>query len=206
MPSLRALPLLALVLPLGGCQFLPHHDFFVPADNEPNPAWVRMVNYTQHSALYQYPASGRTGGLIRSSEWVLINTQDRGMPKAGQDLTFDYYETPVVPGVKTSVQMEYQGPDTDFCVVAAEFVPQAGHYYQFELNSGYRLGKCTMSATLVERGDDGEWHLKPNAEVTYPDGNESQTIYFSEPREAPAPVYDPYEPSPVHGPQMKPLM
>ncbi|WP_273820646.1 hypothetical protein [Pseudomonas asplenii] len=173
--------LLAIPL-LGSCQFLPHHDFFKAPQNEPNPAWVRIVNYTQHSELFQYENGVRSGGLIRRNEFVLVHTQDKGMPKAGQDLTFNYYETPVRPGLETDVDMTYIGDRTDSCTVSARFTPKAEHYYQFLMESGYGVGKCTMYPTLIERDKTGPgWHLSPNPDVTYAKGsNESKTSYFME--------------------------
>lgn len=193
---MRPFPSLWLLgLPLlGGCQFLPHHHFFTPPPNEANPAWVRIVNYTQHAEIHQFEGKARTGGLIRNSEWVLRNTQDRGIPKAGQALTSDYYETPVRPNLETEVSISYQGGESDFCTVSPRFTPKAGHYYQFLLSAGYRTGMCTMHATLIERDADGQgWHLSPNPEVTYSSGsNESKTLYIFDPRrEPPNPVYQP---------------
>lgn len=176
----------ALLLPglalLSGCQYFPHHNFFTPADNEPNPAWIRIVNYTQHSAIYQYDNGVRSGGLIRRNEIVMVNTQDKGMPKAGQDLTFNYYETPVRPGMKTEINMSYVGDRTDFCTTSATFTPKAGYYYQFSMSSGSGVGKCTMYSSLIERDTDGSgWHLSPNKDVAYPDGsNQRETIYYNE--------------------------
>ena len=184
MTRIRFTSLLALPLLLGGCQFLPHHDFFIAPVDEPNPAWIRIINYTQHSEIYQYPGGVRTGGLIRSSEWVLINTQDRGMPKAGQDLTFDYYETPVRPGIETMVSMTYVGNETDSCTVSPRFTPKAGEYYQFRMSSGPGVGSCTMQATRIVQDAEGKgWHLQANPDVVYPKGsNRSETSYFMQPR------------------------
>ena len=83
-----ALCLLALPL-FAGCQYLPHTDYFTAPENEPNPAWIRIVNFTQHADLYQYENGIRSGGVIRSGPLPFIHTQDEGMPKAGQNLTSD---------------------------------------------------------------------------------------------------------------------
>ncbi|MFJ4145233.1 hypothetical protein [Pseudomonas sp. NPDC089734] len=176
----RNLPLLCLPL-IAGCQFLPHSSFFKAPENEPNPAWVRIVNFTQHSAIYQEVNGVRTGGVIRRGELPFIHTQDKGMPKAGQDLTFDFYETQVRPGVETQVFMNWQGERTQYCFVTAAFTPKAGRYYQFEMTSG-DSGTCTMTSTLVEPDKDGTgWHLSPNPDVTYPRGSHvGKTIYSIE--------------------------
>ena len=166
MSSRRSLCLLLLPL-LAGCQFLPHTSYFTAPVNEPNPAWVRIVNYTQHASLYQYENGVRTGGVIRSGPLPFINTQDMGMPKAGQDLTFDYYETRVRPDLKTEVSMIWEGPRTLSCFVTIRFTPKAGRYYQFMLNAGSG-DFCTSDASLIERDKNGTaWHLTPNPDVTY---------------------------------------
>lgn len=166
MPSRASLGLLALPL-LAGCQFLPHTSYFTAPVNEPNPAWVRIVNYTQHASLYQYENGVQTGGVIRSGPLPFINTQDMGMPKAGQDLTFDYYETRVRPDAETEVSMIWEGPRTLSCFVTIRFTPKAGRYYQFMLNAGSG-DYCTSYASIIERDKNGTtWHLTPNPDVTY---------------------------------------
>jgi hypothetical protein len=51
-----------LLLPMfAGCQYLPHTDYFVAPANEPNPAWIRVVNFTQHAAIYQSANGVKTG-------------------------------------------------------------------------------------------------------------------------------------------------
>jgi hypothetical protein len=158
--------LLALPL-LTGCQYLPHTNYFTAPANEPNPAWVRIVNYTQHAAIYQYEDGVRSGGVVRTGPLPFINTQDVGMPKAGQNLTFDYFETRVRPDIKTEVSMMWEGPRTRYCYISIIFTPKAGRYYQFKLNKGPR-DSCTSDASLIERGKDGiSWHLTPNPDVTY---------------------------------------
>ncbi|PKE30146.1 hypothetical protein CWS43_10960 [Rahnella sp. AA] len=165
--SLRT-SLCLLSLPLfTGCQYFPHTTYFNAPDNEPNPAWVRIVNNTQHAAIYQYENGVRSGGVVRSGPLPFINTQDMGMPKAGQDLTFDYYETRVRPDIKTEVAMMWEGPRTKSCYITIQFIPKAGHYYQFMLNEGSG-DLCTSAASLIERDKDGTaWHLTPNPDVTY---------------------------------------
>lgn len=164
--SLR--PTLYLLLPLfAGCQYLPHTNYFTAPENEPNPAWIRIVGYTQHASIYQYENGVRSGGVVRSGPLPFINTQDAGMPKAGQDLTFDYYETAVRPGIETAVGTSWEGPRTQRCSITTQFTPQAGRYYQFQLTSGSG-DTCTLSPTLVERDKDGTgWHLTRNPDVKY---------------------------------------
>lgn len=177
MCTFKALGLTGLAV-LSGCQYIPHNSFFTPPENEQNPAWIRIVNYTQHSGIYQYENGVRSGGLIRRNVFVIVHTQEKGMPKAGQDLTFNYYETPIRPNIETKIAMSYVGDRTDFCAIGATFKPKAGHYYQFSMYSS--SGKCTMHSDLIERGSDGSgWHLSPNKEVAYSDGsNVSKTIFY----------------------------
>lgn len=175
-----AIWLLGLPL-LGGCQYLPHSTFFKAPENEPNPAWVRIINFTQHAAIYQEENGVKTGGMIRRGELPFVHTQDMNMPKAGQDLTFDFYETPVRPGIKTRIYMSWEGNRTEYCYNSAEFMPKPGHFYEFWLSSG-RSGTCKMHASLVERDAQGEgWHLTPNPDVTYADGSDvHEVVYGSE--------------------------
>lgn len=169
-----------LVLPLfAGCQYLPHTDYFVAPESEPNPAWVRIVNFTQHADIYQYENGVRSGGVIRTGPLPFIHTQDQNMPKAGQDLTFDYFETRVRPGIETQVGMFWEGPRTQSCMVTTRFTPQAGHYYQFRMTSGSG-GTCTLYPSLIERDKDGAgWHLVPNQAVTYPHGGPTAKTTYS---------------------------
>lgn len=173
----HALWLLALPL-AAGCQYLPHSSFFKAPENEQNPAWVRIINFTQHSAIYQYDNGVKTGGVIRRGELPFVHTQDMNMPKAGQDLTFDFYETPVRPSLKTEVHMSWQGSRTEFCYNSAEFTPKPGHYYEFWMTSG-GSGKCRMQANLVERDAQGQgWHLTPNPDVTYSTGSAVKDVSY----------------------------
>lgn len=172
-----ALCLLALPF-FAGCQYLPHTDYFTAPANEPNPAWIRIVNFTQHADLYQYENGVRSGGVIRSGPLPFIHTQDEGMPKAGQNLTSDYYETRVRPGIETHVGMFWEGARTQSCSVTAKFTPQAGRFYQFRLTSG-SAGTCTLYPSLIERDKEGGgWHLTPNSQVTYEgEGPTAKTHY-----------------------------
>ncbi|WP_226456941.1 hypothetical protein [Pseudomonas sp. AF03-9] len=168
-----------LALPLfAGCQYFPHTAYFKAPENEPNPAWIRIVNFTQHADLYQYENGVRSGGVIRSGPLPLIHTQDEGMPKAGQNLTSDYYETRIRPGIETHVGMFWEGVRTQSCYVTTTFTPQAGRYYQFRLTSG-SAGTCTLYPSLIERDKEGDgWHLTPNLQVTYKgEGPTAKTHY-----------------------------
>lgn len=178
----RCLWLLALPL-LNGCQYLPHSTFFKAPEHEPNPAWVRIVNFTQHAAIYQHESGVLSGGVIRRGELPFTHTQDIGMPKAGQDLTFDYYETTIRPGIDTDVFMNWEGSRTQYCYVKARFTPQAGRYYQFLMTSASSNGKCKMYPTLIERSaEGGDWRLVPNPDVSYPDGTDTGNAVYSEER------------------------
>lgn len=56
------------------CSIMPNNDFFVPASQDADSAWVRIIDNTEQTSIYQTLNGKRTGGLIRSSEWVLQNT------------------------------------------------------------------------------------------------------------------------------------
>lgn len=168
-----------LLLPMfAGCQYLPHTNYFVAPVNEPNPARIRIVNFTQHAAIYQSANGVETGGVVRTGPLPFIHTQDIGMPKAGQNLTWDYYESTIRPGLETSVYMSWEGSRTRTCFVTTKFTPEAGRYYQFLLTSGSG-GTCTLYATLIKRDEDGAgWHLIPNQDVTYKyDGPTAKSFY-----------------------------
>jgi hypothetical protein len=79
----------------------------------------------------------KTGGVIRRGELPFVHTQDMNMPKAGQDLTFDFYETPVRPDLKTEVYMKWQGDRSEYCFNTAQFTPKPGHYHEFWMTSGH---------------------------------------------------------------------
>lgn len=182
-----------LLLPMfAGCQYLPHTDYFVAPANEPNPAWIRVVNFTQHAAIYQSANGAKTGGVVRTGPLPFIHTQDIGMPKAGQNLTWDYYESTLRPGLETSVYMSWEGTRTRTCFVTTTFTPEAGRYYQFLLTSGDG-GTCTLYPTLIERDKDSTgWHLVPNKDVTYKyDGPTAKSFYtnsqFEDPNYQPPP-------------------
>ena len=82
----------------------------------------------QHASLYQYENGIRSGGVIRSGPLPFIHTQDEGMPKAGQNLTSDYYETRIRPGIETHVGMYWEGARTRSCYVSTQFTAEPGHY------------------------------------------------------------------------------
>lgn len=172
-----AICLLGLAL-LGGCQYLPHSTFFKSPENEPNPAFVRIINFTQHDAIYQTENGVRTGGVIRRGELPFVHTQDIGMPKAGQQLTFDFYETKLRPNLETEISMSWEGSRTEYCYNGALFTPKPGHYYEFRMSSG-SSGTCKMHSNLIVRDEQGQgWHLLPNPDVTYTTGSGVKTTSY----------------------------
>ena len=165
-----------------GCHYLPKPYYFTAPENEPNPAYVRIVDFNQHADIYQYENGVRCGGGVRSGPLPFIRTQDIGMPKAGQDLTSDYYETKVRPGIETQIGTYWEGSRTRSCFVTTVFTPQPGRYYQFEMTSGSR-GTCKLHPSLIERDQQGiGWHLTPNLEVTYPHEGPRATPYYGDER------------------------
>ncbi len=174
---------LLLILPFfAGCQYLPKTYYFTAPENEANPAYVRIVDFTQHADIYQYENGVRSGGVVRSGPLPFIHTQDIGMPKAGQDLTFDYYETKVRPGIETRIGTYWEGERTQSCSVTTVFTPQPGRYYQFEMTSG-SSGTCKVYPSLIERDEGGTgWHLTPNLEVTYPHEGPRAKAYYRDDR------------------------
>lgn len=156
-----------LLSAMAGCVFMPNNEFFAPPPEVPDSAWLRIVDNTEQSSLYQLHGGERKGGLIRASEWVLQNTQNRGMPKAvGEDYDIDYYETPLVPGVETEVVNSYvEGKHS--CLIVASFTPQKQRHYQFQLEADTLRFRCRVKASEIVKGSGGDWQLKPLEAVSY---------------------------------------
>ncbi|WP_241488292.1 hypothetical protein [Winslowiella iniecta] len=157
----------SMVLATAGCALLPNNRFFTPPPASADAPWLRVVDNTEQTSIYQTLNGQRSGGLIRSSEWVLQNTQDRGMPKAsGEDYNIDYYETPLVAGVETAVENVYvEGKHQ--CLISARFTPEQGKKYQFRLESDTLNFRCRVHAAEVVKDNHGMWSLKPLQNVRY---------------------------------------
>lgn len=160
----------ALLLVLsGGCSQFPHHSFFTPPAAGADTAWVRIVGGTELASIEQEVDGQRTGGLVRSSEFILTRTQDLGMPVDGakdKSSWSDYYETPVVAGRKTSIGLAYDNGN-DRCSSIMNFVPQKGHYYQFGLQVDLRLRQCRGLPYELVKDEQGQWTLKRQKDVVW---------------------------------------
>lgn len=166
---LRQSAITLLLVLSSGCSQFPHHAFFTPPDAGPDTAWIRIVGGTEQASIQQEKDGQPTGGLVRSSEFVLTETQDRGMPVAsGQNKSSwsDYYETPVIAGRKTSIGLVYKGANNQ-CSSSMSFVPQKGHYYQFGLQVDLRLRQCRGLPYELVKDAQGNWTLQRIREVIW---------------------------------------
>ncbi|WP_264628905.1 hypothetical protein, partial [Candidatus Symbiopectobacterium sp. NZEC135] len=142
MKFLRLANLAAIALLASGCSIMPNNSFFIPPTEKNDSPWVRVVDNTEQTSIYQTLNGKRIGGLIRSSEWVLQNTQDRGMPKiSGEKYDIDYYETPLMPGLETAIVNVYVESKYS-CLITASFIPEKGKKYQFQLESDTLNYQC----------------------------------------------------------------
>ncbi|MEF9675807.1 MULTISPECIES: hypothetical protein [Pectobacterium] len=149
------------------CSIMPNNDFFVPASQDADSAWVRIIDNTEQTSIYQTLNGKRTGGLIRSSEWVLQNTQDRGMPKvSGEKYDIDYYETPLVAGVETAIVNVYVESKYS-CLITTRFIPEKGKNYQFQLEADTLNYQCRAHASEIVKDSNGQWKLVPLQNVRY---------------------------------------
>ncbi|WP_295475653.1 hypothetical protein [uncultured Pseudomonas sp.] len=158
-----------LLVSASACSQFPHHSFFIPPAAGPDTAWVRIVGGTELASIEQELNGQTTGGLVRSSEFVLTHTQDLGMPVAsGHDKSnwSDYYETPVVAGRKTSIGLAYEG-GINRCSSIMTFVPQKGHYYQFGLQVDLRLRQCRGLPYELFKNEQGQWQLERQKDVVW---------------------------------------
>jgi len=155
------------LLATAGCAFIPNNSFFAPPPPGADSPWIRIVDNTEQSSIYQTINGKRQGGLIRSSEWVLQNTQDRGMPKvAGEKYNIDYYETPVVAGVETAVENVYVESKYT-CLITTRFIPEKGKKYQFQLETDTLREQCRAHASEIVQDSNGQWKLIPLQNVRY---------------------------------------
>lgn len=159
--------LAAMAALASGCSILPNNSFFTPPAEKDDSPWVRIVDNTEQTSIYQTLNGTRNGGLVRSSEWVLQNTRDRGMPKvSGETYDIDYYETPLVPGLETAIVNVYvEGKYS--CLVTARFVPEKGRKYQFQLESDTLRYRCRVQASELVKDSDDQWRLVPLQNVRY---------------------------------------
>lgn len=150
-----------------GCSIMPNNSFFIPPHETNNSPWVRVVDNTEQTSIYQTLNGKRTGGLIRSSEWVLQNTQDRGMPKvSGEKYDIDYYETPLVPGVETAIVNVYVESKYT-CLITTRFVPEKGKKYEFQLETDTLHYQCRAIASEIVQDSNGQWQRIPLQNVRY---------------------------------------
>ncbi|WP_204524158.1 hypothetical protein [Corticimicrobacter populi] len=152
---------------VSGCSIWPNNSFFSPPAEKDDSPWVRIVDNTEQTSIYQTLNGTRIGGLVRSSEWVLQNTRDRGMPKvSGEKYDIDYYETPLEPGLETAIINVYvEGKYS--CLVATRFVPEKGKKYQFQLEADTLRYQCRVQASELVKDSDGQWKLVPLQNVHY---------------------------------------
>lgn len=166
---LRQTAVSLLLVVSSGCSQFPHHSFFTPPAAGPDTALVRIVGGTELASIEQEQDGQRTGGLVRSSEFILTNTQDRGMPVASdqnKSSWSDYYETPVIAGRKTKIGLVYKGAN-NLCSSSMSFVPQKGHYYQFGLQVDLRLRQCRGLPYELTKDAQGNWTLQRIKEVIW---------------------------------------
>lgn len=164
-----ALSLSLLLASISGCSQFPHNTFLTPPAAGENTASVRIVGGTEQASIEQEVNGQRTGGLVRSSEFVLTHIQDRGMPVASdQDKSSwsDYYETPVVAGQKTIIGLAYDGGNNQ-CSSTMSFVPKKGHDYQFGLQVDVRLRQCRGLPYELKQNAAGQWQLERISDVTW---------------------------------------
>lgn len=158
-----------LVLVTAGCAPWPKMaSYSAPAAGD-NTAWVRIVGGTQWASINQDVDGKRTGGMIRSSQWILPHTQERNMPVDSQQNKSDwgdYFETPVVAGRSTHIGQSFES-GRNYCYSGISFVPQKGHYYQFALQVDLRLFKCRGRAYELKKDAQGNWHLEDLQGVTW---------------------------------------
>lgn len=165
----RQTTLSLLLVATSGCSQFPHHSFFTPPAPGPDTASVRIVGGTELASIQQENEGQLTGGLVRSSEFMLTHTQDGGMPVAsGQDKASwsDFYETPVIAGRKTRIGLVYHGSNNQ-CSSSMTFVPQKGHYYQFGLQVDLRLRQCRGLPYELTKNTRGEWQLQRISDVVW---------------------------------------
>ncbi|WP_263057443.1 hypothetical protein [Pectobacterium sp. F1-1] len=149
------------------CALMPNNYFYSPPSLAADSPWVRIVDNTEQTSIYQTLNGKRTGGLIRSSEWVLQNTQDRGMPKvSGEKYDIDYYETPVVPGVETAIENVYVESKYT-CLITTRFVPEKGKKYEFRLETDTLHYQCRAIASEIVQDSNGQWQRIPLQNVHY---------------------------------------
>ncbi|UMO89821.1 hypothetical protein HP572_10005 [Pectobacterium sp. PL64] len=167
MKFLRLTNLAAIATLASGCSIMPNNSFFTPPTETNDSPWVRIVDNTEQTSIYQTLNGKRTGGLIRSSEWVLQNTQDRGMPKVyGEKYNIDYYETPLVPDVETAIINVYVESKYS-CLITTRFVPEKGKKYQFQLEADTLHYQCRVQASEMVKDNHGQWKLVPLQNVRY---------------------------------------
>jgi len=165
----RQMTLSLLLTYASGCSQFPHHAFFTPPAAGPHTASVRIVGGTEQASIEQEVNGLPTGGLVRSSELILTNTQDRGMPVAReQDKSSwrDYYETPVIAGRQTHIGLVYKGANSQ-CSSSMSFVPQKGHDYQFGLQVDLRLRQCRGLPYELTKDAQGNWVLQRIKDVIW---------------------------------------
>lgn len=156
-----------LAMATSGCAILPNHTFFTPAASNNDSAWVRVVDNTEQTSIYQTLNGKRTGGLIRSSEWVLQNTQDRGMPKvAGEKYDIDYYETPLIAGVETAIVNVFVESKYS-CLITTRFIPEKGKKYEVQLETDMLNYQCRARVSEIVQDSQGQWQRQPMKNVSY---------------------------------------
>ncbi|WP_230458219.1 MULTISPECIES: hypothetical protein [Pectobacterium] len=159
--------LAAITILASGCSIMPNNSFFIPPAEKTDSPWVRIVDNTEQTSIYQTLNGKRTGGLIRSSEWVLQNTQDRGMPKvSGEKYDIDYYETPLVAGIETAIVNVYVESKYS-CLITTRFIPEKGKNYQFQLEADTLNYQCRAHASEIVKDSNGQWKLVPLQNVRY---------------------------------------
>ncbi|WP_437610826.1 hypothetical protein [Erwinia sp. V71] len=150
-----------------GCAFFPNNNFYSPPLQDAHSSWVRIIDNTEQTSIYQTLNGKRTGGLIRASEWVLQHTQDRGMPKvAGEKYNIDYYETPVVPGVETAIENVYVESKYT-CLITTRFIPEKDKKYEFRLEADTLHYQCRAIASEIVQDSNGQWKRIPLQNVRY---------------------------------------
>lgn len=162
-----------LAMTTSGCAIFPNHTFFTPPASNSDSAWVRVVDNTEQTSIYQMQNGKRIGGLIRSSEWVLQNTQDRGMPKVtGEKYAIDYYETPLIAGVETAIENVFVESKYS-CLITTRFIPEKGKKYEVQLETDMLNYRCRAHVSELVQDNQGQWRRLPVKNVRYNGGGQT---------------------------------
>ncbi|MEQ4532622.1 MAG: hypothetical protein ABN478_15140 [Mixta sp.] len=162
--TIKAIVLTATLLLTGCSALFPKPTLYVPPENTPDVAKIRLMGAPMSYALYQKDSDGKKiGGWVQEhSAYVNIllgNTRDLGFPKLkNKDYSGTFFETMLLPDRQTTIHHALNGG----CTVDLNIIPKKKSLYEIHYSYGDKAGYCVIYAKEIKYDADMDIYYEDN--------------------------------------------